>query len=47
MAKKKILKITPILITLNILLLVVITSFYTFRLVKYYKLEHKKNPAIL
>ena len=45
MAKKKILKITPILITLNILLLIVITSFYTFRLVKYYKLEHQNSPT--
>jgi len=40
MNKRRVLKITPILITLNILVLFVIISFYTFRLIKYYKLEH-------
>lgn len=40
MAKKKVLKITPVLITLNVFILLLIVGFYTFRLVKYYKLEH-------
>ena len=34
MAKRKVLKITPVLIALNILVLLVIAGFYTFRLVK-------------
>lgn len=40
MAKKKVLKITPVLIALNVLVLILIASFYTFRLVKYYLEEN-------
>ena len=40
MATKKVLKITPILIALNILVLLVIIGFYTFRLIKYYLIEN-------
>ena len=45
MNKKKVLKITPVLIALNILVLFVIAGFYTYRLVKYYKLEHRGNDG--
>lgn len=40
MNKKKVLKITPVLITLNLLVLFTIAGFYTYRLIKYYKLEN-------
>ena len=40
MAKRKTLKITPVLVTLNIIVLLLIVGFYTFRLVKYYLKEH-------
>lgn len=40
MNKKRVLKITPVLITLNILVLFVIAGFYGFRMYKYYKLEN-------
>ena len=43
MKKKKVLKITPILITLNLLVLFAIAGFYTGRLVKYYKLENAES----
>ena len=38
MKKKKVLKITPVLVTLNIVVLFAIAGFYLFRLIKYYKL---------
>lgn len=38
--KKRVLKITPVLILLNILVLIVIISFYSYRLVKYYLIEN-------
>ena len=47
---RRVLKITPILVTLNILVLLIIMGFYTFRLIKYYNLEHgNKNggPVLL
>ena len=49
MAKRRVLKITPVLITLNILVLFVIAGFYLFRLVKYYRLENKpsENGTVL
>ena len=37
---RKVLKITPVLVTLNVLVLLIIMGFYTFRLIKYYKLEN-------
>ena len=40
MNKKKVLKITPVLVTLNLLVLFAIAGFYTYRLIKYYKLEN-------
>lgn len=40
MKTKKVLKITPILITLNLLVLFTIVGFYTARLIKYYLLEN-------
>lgn len=40
MTRKKVLKITPVLVTLNIIVLLIIVGFYSLRLVKYYKLEH-------
>ena len=43
MAKRQVLKITPVLITLNVLVLLFIMGFYLFRLVKYYRLENKPN----
>ncbi len=43
MEKKKVLKITPVLITLNVLVLFTIVGFYMFRLVKYYKIENGDN----
>jgi len=50
MARRKVLKITPILVTLNILVLLLIICYYSFRLVKYYKLENgttKENETVL
>ena len=49
MAKKKTLKITPVLVTLNIIVLLLIVGFYTFRLVKYYLKEngHKVSDTVL
>ena len=49
MAKRKVLKITPILVIINIIILIIIAGFYIFRLVKYYRLEnvHKPNEKIL
>lgn len=46
---KKRLKIRPLLVTLNILVLLIIVGFYAFRLVKYYKKENggKSNSDIL
>ena len=45
MAKKRVLKITPVLVTLNILVLLLIAGFYTTRLIKYYLKEngHKNS----
>ena len=40
MSKRKVLKITPVLITLNILVLILIAGFYTARLIKYYNKEN-------
>lgn len=40
MAKRKVLKITPVLITLNVLVLIIIIAFYTTRLIKYYLEEN-------
>lgn len=45
MAKKKVLKITPVLVLLNILIIIIICTFYLFRLIKYYRLEHNTNPG--
>lgn len=45
MVKKRVLKITPVLITLNILIIIIICSFYLFRLVKYYRLENVSKPG--
>ncbi len=50
MAKRKVLKITPVLITLNVMILVLIIGFYTARLIKYYLKEngHKdENESVL
>ncbi len=43
MAKRKVLKITPVLIALNILVLILIVVFYSVRLVKYYLKENGKK----
>jgi hypothetical protein len=45
MAKRRVLKITPVLVTLNILVLLLIAGFYTTRLIKYYLKEngHKNS----
>ena len=40
MTKRKVLKLTPVLVTLNILVLLIIVAFYTTRLIKYYLLEN-------
>ena len=40
MSKRKVLKITPILIVLNVLILLFIVGFYTTRLIKYYIAEN-------
>lgn len=42
---KRRLKIRPVLITLNVSLLIIITLFYTFRLVKYYLKENGHKDA--
>ena len=50
MATRKVLKITPLLITLNILVLLLIVGFYTTRLIKYYRKENgpkKENESVL
>ena len=49
MATKKVLKITPVLVTLNIIVLLIIVGFYTGRLIKYYNKEHghKKEETTL
>ena len=49
MARKKMIKVTPLLVTLNIIVLLLIAFFYTFRLVKYYLKEngHKKDETVL
>lgn len=50
MARRKVLKVTPILVTLNVLVLLLIMCYYSFRLVKYYRLENgsvKENETIL
>lgn len=43
--KKKVLKITPVLVLLNILIIIIICTFYLFRLIKYYRLEHNTKPG--
>ena len=45
MSRRKVLKITPILVTLNVFILLFIIGFYTSRLIKYYKLENGKNAS--
>ena len=45
MAKRKVLKITPVLVLLNILIIIIICVFYLFRLIKYYRLEHNTKPG--
>lgn len=49
MAKRKVLKITPVLVTLNILVLLIIVAFYTTRLIKYYLKEngHRGEDVVL
>ena len=50
MARRKVLKLTPVLVTLNVLVLLIIASFYITRLVKYYLLENgtkKPNEATI
>ena len=47
MKKKKVLKITPILVTLNVLVLFGIAGFYGYRLIKYYNLEHADDDGIV
>ena len=49
MAKRKVLKVTPVLEAINILILLIIAGFYTFRLVKYYLREngHKNEGTVL
>ncbi len=44
MKKKRVLKITPVLITLNLLVLFAIGGFYLSRLIKYYKIENGETP---
>lgn len=43
--KKKVLKVTPVLVLLNILIIIIICTFYLFRLIKYYRLEHNTKPG--
>ena len=45
MSKRKVLKITPVLVLLNVLIIIIICTFYLFRLVKYYRLEHNTKPG--
>jgi hypothetical protein len=45
MSRRKVLKITPVLVTINIFLLLFIIGFYTFRLIKYYKLENGESDS--
>lgn len=45
MATRKVLKITPVLVTINILVILIICAFYLFRLVKYYRLENVSKPG--
>ena len=45
MAKRKVLKITPVLVTLNIIVLLIIATFYSYRLVKYYSLENSNTKS--
>ena len=49
MAKRRVLKITPVLVTLNILVLLIIVGFYTTRLIKYYWKEngHRGEDVVL
>ena len=51
MAKRKVLKITPVLVTINLLVLIVIAAFYTTRLIKYYIKENgpfdEENEVLL
>ena len=42
---KRRLKIRPVLITLNVALLIIITLFYTTRLIKYYLKENGHRPT--
>ena len=46
---KKRLKIRPVLVTLNILVLLIIVGFYSFRMIKYYLKENgkKENEEVL
>lgn len=46
MTKKNVLKITPILVLLNVIIIIIIVAFYLSRLVKYYKIEHRPNETI-
>ena len=43
--KKKVLKVTPVLVLLNVLIILIICTFYLFRLIKYYRLEHNVKPG--
>lgn len=43
--KKKVLKVTPVLVLLNVLIIIIICTFYLFRLIKYYRLEHNTKPG--
>ena len=43
MATRKVLKVTPVLVTLNILVLLIIVGFYTTRLIKYYLKENGRK----
>lgn len=43
--KKKVLKVTPVLVLLNVLIIFIICTFYLFRLIKYYRLEHNTKPG--
>ena len=45
MARRRRLKIRPILITLNLLVLFIIAIFYVFRFVKFYKAENGKKVS--
>ena len=45
MKKKKVLKITPVLVLLNILIIIIICTFYLLRFIKYYRLEHNTKPG--